>query len=73
MTDTVVAHGVAEMRASLLDPCWVVVEVRDTFNQIGMGAPVHRKCAVVADDGEGMCSSHAVKAQTLPPDAGKLR
>jgi hypothetical protein len=54
MTDTAVADGLAQMRASLVDPYWVVVEVRDTFDQIVTSAPAHRKCAAVADDGKGM-------------------
>lgn len=54
MTDMAVADGLARMRGSLVDPYWVEVEVRDTFDQIGMSVPPHRKCAVVADDGKGM-------------------
>ena len=42
------------MRGSLIDPYWVEVELRDTFEQIKMSDSERRKCAAVADDGKGM-------------------
>jgi hypothetical protein len=49
-----IAAGPAEMRASLIDPYWVDIEIRDTFEQCGMSSGPRRKCAVVADDRKGM-------------------
>ena len=54
MADTAVAEGLAQLRASLVNPYWVEVELRDTFDQVGMDVPILRKCAVVADDGKGI-------------------
>jgi hypothetical protein len=53
-TDAKVADGLAQMRTSLIDPYWAVVELRDTFDQVRMSNSDHRKCAAVADDGKGM-------------------
>jgi|HubBroStandDraft_1064217.scaffolds.fasta_scaffold00429_24 hypothetical protein len=53
-TDANVAEGLAQMRASLIDPYWAVVELRDTFDQVRTSNSDHRKCAAVADDGKGM-------------------
>ncbi|MFZ0318460.1 MAG: hypothetical protein WAL56_04985 [Candidatus Sulfotelmatobacter sp.] len=53
-TDAKVADGLAQMRASLIDPYWAVVELRDTFDQVRMSNPDYRKCAAIADDGKGM-------------------
>ena len=49
-----IAAGLAEMRASLIDPYWVDVEIRDTFEQCGMSSGPRRRCVVVADDRKGM-------------------
>lgn len=54
MTDAAIAGGLAQMRASLVDPYWMEVEVRDTFEQCAMSNPPRRNCAVVADDGKGI-------------------
>jgi hypothetical protein len=43
-----------KMRASLVDPYWANIELRDTFAQIGEETASVRKCAVVADDGNGI-------------------
>jgi hypothetical protein len=43
----------AVMRSALVDPYWVDVEVRDTFEQIIANELLSRKCAVVADDTRG--------------------
>ena len=52
--DAKVADGLAQMRASLIDPYWAVVELRDTFDQLRMSNSDHRKCAAVADDRKGI-------------------
>ncbi len=49
-----IAAGLAEMRASLIDPYWVDVEIRDTFEQCGMSSGLRRRWVVVADDRKGM-------------------
>jgi hypothetical protein len=49
-----IAAGLAEMRASLIDPYWVDVEIRDTFEQCGMSSGPRRRCVAVADDRKGM-------------------
>jgi hypothetical protein len=49
-----IAAGLAEMRASLTDPYWIDVEIRDTFEQCGMSSGPRRRCVVVADDRKGM-------------------
>jgi len=54
MSDAAIADGLAQMRALVVDPYWVEVEVRDTFEQITMTDPPRRACAVVADDGGGI-------------------
>ena len=53
-TDAAVQQGLANFRASLVEPYWTEVEIRDTFEQIGMIEAPHRKCVAVADDGKGM-------------------
>ena len=53
-TDAAIQNGLAQIRASLIEPYWAEVEIRDTFEQVGMIAGPRRKCAVVADDGKGM-------------------
>ena len=49
-----IAAELAEMRASLIDPYWVDIEIRDTFEQCGMSSGPRRRCVVVADDRKGM-------------------
>jgi hypothetical protein len=49
-----IAAGLAEMRASLIDPYLVEAEIRDIFEQCGMSSGPRRRCAVVADDRKGM-------------------
>jgi len=41
------------MRNALVDPIWAEVEMRETFEQIQLGEPTVRRCAVVADNLEG--------------------
>jgi hypothetical protein len=53
-TDAAVQQGLAKFRASLVEPYWIEVEIRDTFEQVGMIEGPRRKCAAVADDGKGM-------------------
>jgi hypothetical protein len=53
-SDTAIQQGLAKFRASLVDPYWTEVEIRDTFEQVGMTAGPRRNCAAVADDGKGM-------------------
>ena len=53
-TDAAIQNGLAQLRASLIEPYWAEVEIRDTFEQVGMIAGPRRKCAVVADDGKEM-------------------
>jgi len=52
--DAKVADNLDQMRASLIDPYWAVVELRDTLDQVRMSNSDHRRCAAVADDGKGM-------------------
>jgi hypothetical protein len=54
MTDAAIDNGLAQLRASLVEPYWEEVEVRDTFEQVKMGSGPRRKCAVIADDGKGI-------------------
>jgi len=54
MTNTAISQGLAKMRECLVDPYWVEVEIRDTFEEASMSAGLSRKCAVVAEDGNGM-------------------
>ncbi len=53
-TDAAIEQGLAKFRASLVEPYWTEVEIRDTFEQVGMIEGPRRKCAAVADDGKGM-------------------
>ena len=53
-SDEAVQKGLAHFRASLVEPYWAEVEIRDTFNQVGMTVAPRRKCVVVADDRKGM-------------------
>jgi hypothetical protein len=53
-TDAAVQQGLAQFRASLIEPYWAEVEIRDTFEQIGMIEAPRRTCAAVADDGKGV-------------------
>ena len=53
-TDAAIQRGLAKFRASLVEPYWTEVEIRDTFEQVGMIEGPRRKCAAVADDGKGM-------------------
>jgi hypothetical protein len=53
-TDAAVQQGLAKFRASLVEPYWIEVEIRDTFEQVGRIEGPRRKCAAVADDGKGM-------------------
>lgn len=53
-TDAAVQQGLAKFRASLVKPYWTEVEIRDTFEQVGMTETPRRKCVAVADDGKGM-------------------
>jgi hypothetical protein len=54
MTDAAISDGLAQLRASLVEPYWTEVEVRDTFEQVKTDSGPQRKCAVIADDGKGM-------------------
>jgi hypothetical protein len=58
------------MQTALVEPYWVEVEIRDTFQQIDTVAP-KRTCAVVAEDGEMLLlfdtvSDEYVLAQRTP-------
>jgi hypothetical protein len=53
-TDATVQQGMAKFRTSLVEPYWTEVEIRDTFEQVGVIEAPRRKCAAVADDGKGM-------------------
>jgi hypothetical protein len=53
-SDAAIQQGLATFRASLIEPYWTEVEIRDTFAQVGMIAGPRRKCAAVADDGKGI-------------------
>ena len=53
-SDAAVADGLSQFRASLVEPYWATVEIRDTFDQVGIATSPQRRCAVVADDGKGM-------------------
>jgi len=48
-----VAGQIAEMRASLVKPEWVQVELRDTEQQLKAEFPVMRPCVRVARDQKG--------------------
>jgi hypothetical protein len=50
---TRVEAGLQRMRASLVDPYWANIDLRDTFEQVREEKASVRKCAVVADDGNG--------------------
>src|SRR5690348_6095093 len=54
MSAAIISQGLAEMRESLVEPFWSDVEIRDTFEQVGMQDAPKRRCAVVADDRKGM-------------------
>jgi hypothetical protein len=54
MSDAAITSGLARMRAALIPPYWLEVELRDTFDQVRMNTGPRRRCAVVADDGNGM-------------------
>ena len=41
------------MKSCLVDPYWLEVEIRDTFDQIGMQFAPRRNCVVVADSNDG--------------------
>jgi hypothetical protein len=45
-----IQHGLAKFRASLVEPYWTEVEIRDTYEQVGMIEGPRS----VADDGKGM-------------------
>lgn len=53
-TDQAVQKGLAQFRASLVEPYWAEVEIHDTFNQVSMTVAPRRRCVVIADDGKGM-------------------
>jgi hypothetical protein len=53
-TEAAIQSGLAQFRASLIEPYWTEVEIRDTFEQVGMMEGPRRKCAAVADDGTGI-------------------
>jgi hypothetical protein len=53
-TDAAIQSGLEQFRASLLEPYWTEVEIRDTFEQVGMIAGPRRRCVAVADDGKGI-------------------
>ena len=42
----------ADMRAALVKAEWQVVQLRDTFEELKRTPPEHRRCVLVADDGE---------------------
>lgn len=48
-----VEDSLHKMRAALVDPYWAEVIMRDTFEQITATDAAPRRCAVVADDGQG--------------------
>ncbi len=52
-TDDRIEAELATMRAALVVPYWVDVELRDTFEQCAADQSLSRKCAVVADDAHG--------------------
>jgi len=52
--DTAIQQGLAQFRASLIEPYWAEVEIRDTFAQVGMVGAPRRIVAAVADDGKGV-------------------
>jgi hypothetical protein len=45
-----VQRYLTEMRAALVDPYWITVALRDTWDQMSAPSPIHRTCAVVADN-----------------------
>jgi hypothetical protein len=51
--EAAIAEGLAQMRSSLVEPYWAEVQIRDTFEQIGMSVVARHRCAVVADDRKG--------------------
>ena len=53
-SDAAIKDALARFRASLIEPYWVDVEIRDTFEQVRMAAAPRRRCAAVADDGNGV-------------------
>jgi hypothetical protein len=48
-----ISSKLAEMRNALVDPYWLNVELRDSFEQIALPEPVVQRCVVVADDRRG--------------------
>jgi hypothetical protein len=50
MAEDHVAEYLRQMKAALINPYLVQVEVRDTYAQIGYSAPELRTCAIVAKD-----------------------
>jgi hypothetical protein len=48
-----IGRGIVEMETALVSPYWIDAEVRDTFDQTKMTEGPRRRCAVVADDGQG--------------------
>ena len=54
MSDKSVQAGLDEMRAALVQPYWLDVELRDSFEQTKMATAPTRRGAVVADDHKGV-------------------
>jgi hypothetical protein len=52
-SDQKIATELAVMRAAILEPYWVEVELRDTLEQIDAERETRRACVVVADDRDG--------------------
>ncbi len=46
--------GLCTVRAALVDPYWIDVELRDTIGQIEADVPLIRSCVVVLDDGSDL-------------------
>jgi len=53
MPQTWVASQLVEMKASLVQPIWRAVAIRDTFEQTKQVATELRQCILVADDRKG--------------------
>jgi hypothetical protein len=53
MSNETVMAALDELRRAQVEPYWALVEIRDTFEQVGLESVPRRKCAVVADDRRG--------------------
>jgi len=54
MAHGAVSAGLSDLRESLVEPYWVDVEIRDTFEQVSSEHGPRRRCAVVANDRRGI-------------------